>query len=195
VREACNREPLWAALADGTVDMIATDHAPHAPNEKTRNDIWTIDCGFPGVETQMPLMLTAVAASRMSICDYVRWSAVNPAKVWGLYPRKGVVQVGAEADLALVDLGRRWTIDDALLQSRSKITPWHGRQVRGLPIHTLVRGRFVMRDRALVADTRGWGRSVHAIQHLPQAAPCNADQAMDAIVRTSGPSARPDEAA
>src|SRR6267154_6324352 len=61
VREATNRQPLWDALMDGTVDMIATDHAPHAPDEKTRNDIWAVDCGFPGVETQMPLMLTARA--------------------------------------------------------------------------------------------------------------------------------------
>src|SRR5216683_303390 len=80
VREAPNRQPLWDALMDGTIDMIATDHAPHAPEEKTRNDIWTVDCGFPGVETQMPLMLTEVAAGRMSICDYVRKSAANPAK-------------------------------------------------------------------------------------------------------------------
>ena len=106
VREARNQAPLWAALADGTIDIIATDHAPHAPAEKTRNDIWTVDCGFPGVETQMPLMLTEVNAGRMSISDYVRWSAANPAKIWGLYPRKGVVQAGAQADLALVDLGR-----------------------------------------------------------------------------------------
>ena len=60
VREARNQEPLWAALADGTIDLIATDHAPHTPEEKTRNDIWAVDCGFPGVETQMPLMLTEV---------------------------------------------------------------------------------------------------------------------------------------
>ena len=66
VREARNQEPLWAALADGTIDMIATDHAPHSPEEKTRNDIWTVDCGFPGVETQMPLMLTEVNAGRFS---------------------------------------------------------------------------------------------------------------------------------
>ena len=121
VREARNQAPLWAALADGTIDIIATDHAPHARAEKTRNDIWTVDCGFPGVETQMPLMLTEVNAGRMSISDYVRWSAANPAKIWGLYPRKGVVQAGAQADLALVDLGRESVIDDALLQSRSKV--------------------------------------------------------------------------
>jgi dihydroorotase len=183
VREARNQAPLWAALADGAIDIIATDHAPHAPAEKTRNDIWTVDCGFPGVETQMPLMLTEVNAGRMSISDYVRWSAANPAKIWGLYPRKGVVQAGAQADLALVDLGRESVIDDALLQSRSKATPWHGRPVRGLPIHTLVRGRFVMRERALVPETRGWGRSVHTLQQLPAAAPRNVEQTMEAIVR------------
>ena len=57
----------------------------------------------------MPLMLTEVNAGRMSICDYVRRSAANPAKIWGLYPRKGVIQAGADADLAIVDLGREWT--------------------------------------------------------------------------------------
>jgi dihydroorotase len=183
VREARNQAPLWDALADGAVDMIATDHAPHALAEKTRNDIWTVDCGFPGVETQMPLMLTEVNAGRMSISDYVRWGAANPAKIWGLYPRKGVVQAGSQADLTLVDLGRESVIDDALLHSRSKVTPWNGRSVRGLPIHTLVRGRFVMRERALVTETRGWGRSVHTLQQLPDAAPCNVDQTMEAIVR------------
>jgi dihydroorotase len=182
VREARNQAPLWAALADGTIDLIATDHAPHTPEEKTRNDIWTVDCGFPGVETQMPLMLTEVAAGRMSICDYVRKSAANPATIWGLYPRKGTIAVGAEADIAVVDLGRRWTIDDARLQSRSRITPFHGRAVTGLPLHTLVRGRFVMRDRALVEETRGWGRSVHAIQQMPEPAPRNTDQTMEAMV-------------
>jgi dihydroorotase len=195
VREARNQEPLWSALADGTVDLIATDHAPHAPDEKTRNDIWTVDCGFPGVETQMPLMLTAVSAGRMSISDYVRWSAVNPARIWGLFPRKGIVQVGSDADLALVDLGRKWTIDDARLQSRSKITPWNARAVCGQPIHTLVRGRFVMRERTLIAETRGWGRSVHRLQRLPSPAPRNTDQTMDAILSATGASAQSGQAA
>jgi dihydroorotase len=160
VREARNQQPLWDALADGTIDAIATDHAPHTPEEKTRNDIWTVDCGFPGVETQMPLMLTEANAGRFSISDYVRWSAANPAKIWGLYPHKGVIAPGADADIAVVDLAREWSIDDAKLQSLSKITPFHGRRVKGLPIHTLVRGRFVMKDRALMPGVRGWGRSV-----------------------------------
>jgi dihydroorotase len=183
VREKRNQVPLWTALADGTIDLIATDHAPHAREEKTRNDMFDVDCGFPGVETQMPLMLTAMHAGRMTIMDYVARSAAKPAKTFGLYPRKGVIAPGAEADIAVVDLAREWTIDDAKLQSRAKTTPWHGRKVKGLPLHTLVRGRFVMRDRALVDGTRGWGRSVHAIQQMPAAAPRHTDQTMASITR------------
>lgn len=183
VREPRNQEPIWSALQSGLIDMIATDHSPHTPEQKTRNDIWTVDCGFPGVETQMPLMLTQVAQGRASICDYVRWSAANPAKHWGLYPRKGVIQAGADADLALVDLNRTMTIDDQALQTRSKITPWNGRTITGLPIHTIVRGRFVMRDRQLIADTAGWGRSVHSLQKMPPAKPRNTELTMRNIVK------------
>jgi dihydroorotase len=195
VREARNQQPLWDAMADGTIDVIATDHAPHSPEEKTRNDIWTVDCGFPGVETQMPLMLTEVNAGRFSISDYVRWSAANVAKLWGLYPRKGVIQPGADADIAVVDLAREWSIDDAKLQSLSRITPFHGRRVKGLPLHTLVRGRFVMKDRELVSGTRGWGRSVHAIQNMPPPRIQNADQTMQAILQGPAAAGRGERAA
>ncbi len=189
VREAANQGPLWAALMDGTIDMVATDHAPHTPEEKTRADIWSVDCGFPGVESQMPLMLTEVAAGRYSLSDYVKWSAANPAKVWGLYPRKGVIQSGADADFAFVDLKHQWVLDDEKLQSRSKISPWHGRAVTGLPVHTMVRGRFVMKDRTLVADTKGHGRSVHPLQEMPTPQVKHADQTLAAVVahRPAGP--------
>lgn len=182
VREARNQQPIWDALMDGTIDLIATDHAPHAPPEKTRNDIWTVDCGFPGVETQMSLMLSALTPKQASICDYVRWSASNPSRVWGLAPHKGAIQVGADADLAIVDLGREGVLEDAGLHSRSKISPWNGRKVTGMPVHTICRGRFVMRDRALVNGTAGWGRSVHTIQSMPPARPRNTDKTMKAIV-------------
>ena len=183
VREARNQGPIWDALKDGTIDMIATDHAPHVPEEKLREAIWDCDCGFPGVETQMALMLTEVNAGRMSISDYVRWTSYNPARAWGLFPRKGILRAGADADIVLVDLRRSSMICDADLQSRAKITPWNGRAVRGVPVHTLVRGRFVVRDRQLIADTKGWGQSVHAIQEMPPAKPRHVDQTTAAIVR------------
>jgi dihydroorotase len=181
VRETPNQQPLWNALMDGTIDMIATDHAPHTPEEKTRNDIWTVDCGFPGVETQMPLMLTEVNRGRATIRDYVRWSADNPAKLWGLYPRKGTLTVGSDADIAIVDMNRRWTIEDAKTQSRSKISPWQDRECTAMPIHTLVRGRFVMKNRVLNEQARGTGRSVYTIQQMPTPVPKNTDATMAAI--------------
>ena len=190
VREAPNQQPLWDALMDGTIDMVATDHAPHTPEEKTRNDIWTVDCGFPGVETQMPLMLTEVNRGRATIKDYVRWSAESPAKTWGLYPRKGTLTVGSDADIAIVDMKRSWTIDDAKIQSRSKVSPWQGYQCSALPIHTLVRGRFVMKDRVLNDAARGTGRSVHAIQQMPPATPKNTDATMAVVTSSKKAAAR-----
>lgn len=186
VREVENQNPIWQALVDGTIDMIATDHAPHAPEEKTREDIWTVDCGFPGVETQMPLMLTEIGRRRASLSDYVRWSAEKPAKCWGLYPTKGALMVGSDADLAIVDTNRDWTIDDAAIQSTAKISPWHGMKATALPIHTIVRGRFAMKDRTLQDDARGWGRSVHAIQAMPPVDLRNTDQTMAAVTSKKG---------
>lgn len=181
VREKHHQDALWAGLADGTIDMIATDHAPHDPEEKTRANIWQVDCGFPGVETQMPLMLTQVAEGRLSLTDYVRLSAGAPARAFGLFPRKGALVPGADADIAVVDLAARDSIRAAELHSRAKVTPFEGMAVQGIPRHTLVRGRFVMRDRALVEGTGGWGQSVRRIQAMPAPAPRNLDQTTAAI--------------
>ncbi|MGQ7932194.1 dihydroorotase [Paraburkholderia sp. D1E] len=184
IREARNNDPLWNALLDGTIDMIATDHAPHSPEEKTRENIWECDCGFPGVETQMALMLTEVNRERATLMDYVRWSSVNPAKAWGIYGPKGVIAPGAHADIAIVDMNRAGILSQNQLQSISKISPWNGRAVRGYPLHTLVRGRFVMRDGKLVKDAAGWGRSVKNVQAMPKATPRNTEHYMSAILKT-----------
>ncbi len=183
VRENPHQVALWEALADGTIDMIATDHAPHDPAEKVRDDIWTADCGFPGVETQMQLMLDAVHKGRLTLTDYVRLSAAAPARAFGLFPRKGALSVGADADIAIVDLERRHTIRAAELHSRSKITPFEAMETVGLPVHTLVRGRFTMRDRRLVAESAGWGLSVRRVQAMATPEPRHLDQTMEAVTR------------
>jgi dihydroorotase len=183
VREASDSAALWHALRNGVVDMIATDHAPHTPEEKTHPVIWRADCGFPGVETQMPLLLTAVAEGRLSIEEYVRVSAEAPAHAFGLWPAKGRIAPGADADIAVVDPRRRETIRADALQSRAKVTPFDGREVTGVPVHTLVRGRFVQRDRRLVPGTAGWGRQVSRIQRMPPAAPRNEHLAIAALTR------------
>jgi dihydroorotase len=186
VREASDSRALWQALAAGVVDMIATDHAPHTPEEKTRPVIWDADCGFPGVETQMPLVLTEVAAGRLSLEDYVRLSAENPARAFGLAAAKGRIEPGMHADIAVVDLGRREVIRAAALHSRGKVTPFEGREVQGVPVHTLVRGRFVQRDRRLCEGTAGWGRQVTEVQRMPPPTVRHARHSMAAVLTTPG---------
>ena len=181
IREPGHGDALWQGLTDGTIDMIATDHAPHLPDEKSHRSIWQCECGFPGVETQMRVMLTEVNRGRITLNQYVRWTAVNPAHAWGLYPRKGVLQPGADADIVIVDMERRETIDQEALHSRSRISPWHGRTVQGVPICTIVRGAVVMRDGEVVGAP-GWGRPVQ--QRMPRARPRNTDKTSAAICST-----------
>ena len=178
IREPGHGTPLFDALLDGTIDMLATDHAPHTPEEKRRANIWDCGCGFPGVETAMPLMLTAVNEGRMTLGQYVRASSANPARAFGLYPRKGVLQVGSDADIAVVDLTRHGLIAAERLHSRSKITPFADRAIQGLPVMTLVRGKVVMREGEIVASP-GWGRQVET--RMPPAQVRNADRTTRAI--------------
>ena len=132
----------------------------------------------------MPLMLTEINRGRASLMDYVKWSSVAPAKAWGLYGTKGVIAPGAHADIAIVDMNRTGVLSQGKLQSISKISPWNGRSVQGYPLHTLVRGRFVMRDGKLVTDAAGWGRSVKGIQKMPTPRPRNMETYSSAILST-----------
>jgi dihydroorotase len=159
IREAGHAEGLWTGLVDGTIDMLATDHAPHAAAEKIADNIWECWSGFGGLETALPLMLTEVHRGRITLPQYVTWACLAPAKAWGLYPRKGVLRVGADADIVILDLEREDTIRGEHFRSKSKLTPFEGMRIRGRPLWTIVRGRVVVRDGALEGRP-GWGRMV-----------------------------------
>jgi len=184
IREARHNEPLWNALLEGVIDMIATDHAPHTPQEKMRESIWDCDCGFPGVETQMSLMLTEINRERATLMDYVKWSSVNPAKAWGLYGMKGIIAPNAHADIVFVDMSKKAILSEKKLQTISKISPWHARPVQGLPVHTMLRGKLIVKDGALIEETCGWGTSVKAIQKMPPAKIKNSHLFTQAILET-----------
>lgn len=173
IREAWQQEPLWQALVDGTIDMISTDHAPHAPEEKEGATIWDIACGFPGVESSLPLMLTAVAAGRLSLERYVQISSAAPARAFGLYGTKGVIAPGADADLVLCDLTRRETLSSERLHSRGKLSAYTGIEVTGWPTMTIRRGEPIMTDGKLQAEP-GSGKMVRP--QMPAATPRNTDK-------------------
>src|SRR5207237_8205416 len=112
VREPGHGEPLLRGLIEGRVNAIATDHSPHLLSEKLQDDIWKAVSGFAGVETSVRLFLTyAVNTGLMSLQQYVRVSSEGPARTWNLLPRKGAIQVGADADLTIVDLQRSGIIE------------------------------------------------------------------------------------
>jgi dihydroorotase len=117
IRQPRHKQALWDALVAGVLDMIAADHAPHTPEETSRADIWECDCGFPGVEPQMPLMPTEIHQGRASLMDEVKWGSVNPATAWSLSGTKGATTVGAHADMAFVDMGLSDTLSQGLQTS------------------------------------------------------------------------------
>ncbi len=169
LRQSADRRRLWDGIRRGDIDILATDHAPHTAAEKLDANIWHCHCGMPGVETAMSLMLTQVARGELSISDYVRLASTGPAKLWGLYPRKGAIQIGSDADIVIVDPDARMQIDQQRLHSKSRVSAWHGWSVQGMPVCTLVRGRIVMRDGELVGEA-GWGRYVEQTRPLKRSA-------------------------
>lgn len=186
IRERAQQAPILAALLDGTIDMLGTDHAPHAMAEKQHASFWDNACGFPGVETSMRLMLTLVHQGRTTMEQYVRMACAAPAKAFGLYPRKGVIQPGADADIAVVDPAKEGVIRGAELHSlRSRFTPYEGMATVGLPVATIVRGRIVM-EGGTVADAPGWGRMERP--QMPQPEPRNLATTTRAILRPDAPS-------
>ena len=151
-------EALWEAVADGTINIIASDHSPHTPEEKEAG-LWEAPPGFCGVETLLPLMLSQVKEGRLSLQRLASLTAENPAKAFGLWGRKGAVQTGFDADLVLVDLEKSWVIREEKIQSKCKVTPWNGWKAEGFPALTMVRGEVVAEDGKPVGKP-GWGRLV-----------------------------------
>lgn len=179
IRQKSHQEPLWEALLDGTIDMVSTDHAPHAVAEKFGPVIWNIACGFPGVQTSLPLMLDAVAKGSLTYETLVDRMSAAPARAFGLFGRKGVLRVGADADIALVDPAATHTIRTADLASRGAFTPYDGWQTQGVIRRTMVRGTTVALDGRITAQP-GTGRLQRP--DMPPAAPRNTATTMQAIL-------------
>ncbi len=153
VRDARHRDGLWRGVAQGVVDCIGSDHAPHTREEKAR-PYPKSPSGMTGVQTLVPIMLDHVNAGRLSLERFVDLTSAGPARIYNV-AAKGRLAVGYDADLTVVDLKARRTIRNDWIASRCGWSPFDGTTVTGWPMMTIVRGRIVMREDQLIGQPQG----------------------------------------
>jgi len=153
VREARHRDRLWQAVADGTADILGSDHAPHTLAEKAK-PYPESPSGMPGVQTLVPVMLHHVAAGRLTLERFVDMTSHGPSRLFQI-SGKGRIAAGYDADFTVVDLKRRVVITDTMMKSRSGWTPYDGMTVTGWPVGTVIRGRRVMWEGELTTPSNG----------------------------------------
>jgi dihydroorotase (multifunctional complex type) len=160
-----DRDANLEAIKDGTIDIIASDHAPHTQEEHQKaetNSFESVIAGYPLCEHYLSIYLTEVNKGSLTLYELVRVASENVARHLGLYPRKGTIRVGADADLAVIDMNQEAVIGDSLpVRSKMGFTPLHGMEVKGVPVHTIVRGTPVMDHGKLLVEP-GFGKFVAA---------------------------------
>lgn len=160
-REETDREEMWNRLDAGEIDMVNADHAPATKAQKAEGEDNVFDApfGIPGVETVLPLLLNGVSQGKVSLERVVDVFSTTPAKILDLYPRKGAIRVGSDADLVLVDMDRERTLRDEETIAKCGWTPYDGLTIQGVPETTLVRGERVV-DAGEVVGKPGFGTFV-----------------------------------
>lgn len=149
-----DQEELWRGIRDGTVSIVCSDHAPHTEEEKD-GDLWSIPAGMCGVETLAPLMLNAVSEGKIPLHLVGKLLSENPAKQFGIYPEKGSLAVGTDADITIVDMTKEMVIKRENLHSKSKVTAFDQFPVKGVPVATIVRGITVMENGEIISAPIG----------------------------------------
>ncbi|MCW4011821.1 MAG: dihydroorotase family protein [Candidatus Bathyarchaeota archaeon] len=157
IRTKKDQMALWEALNDGTVDIIASDHATHMVEEKRHglSNIWNSPPGLPAIESMLPLLLNAVHEGKTRLDKIVQTTSVNPAKRLGLYPRKGCIDIGSDADLVILDLDVEKKITADTMFAKPKWTPYEGWRTVGALVTTIVRGVPVFQEGEIVSEPIG----------------------------------------
>ncbi len=182
-RDRANQEVIWDGLADGLFTIFSSDHAPFRYDDPQGKQpggqevpFRYIPTGIPGLETRLPLLFSeGVGGGRISLNQFVALTSTNPAKLYGLHPRKGTIAIGADADLAIWDPQREVVIRNADLHHAVDYTPSEGTRVKGWPVTTLVRGKVVAHEGKMQA-TAGHGEFL----------PCALPEMAKPRYRTSG---------
>ncbi len=166
LRDPWHQEELWQGLADGSVHTVATDHCPFPSADRRSGvraresgwrDFTEIPGGLPGIETRMALVWEGVSAGRIGVADWVRLCSEAPARTFGLWPEKGSLRPGADADVVVWDPAAVQSLDATALHMRTDHSPYAGHRALGWPRLVLSRGRVVARDGNFVGEA-GWGR-------------------------------------
>ncbi|MBV8169333.1 MAG: dihydropyrimidinase [Alphaproteobacteria bacterium] len=176
-RDKENQKYVWEGLVGGVFQVFSSDHAAFrfdSPTGKkvagTSASFRSVPNGVPGVETRLPLLFSeGVMAGRIDITRFGALTATNPAKIYGLYPRKGTIAIGSDADIVLWDPARKVTLTNAMLHHNVDYTPYEGMQLTGWPKVTLSRGAVVWND-GEVPGTPGHGQFLRCDLPKPAAA-------------------------
>lgn len=168
LRAACDVSAVWQGLADGTIDTVATDHCSWCADQKSSSlGFARMRPGLSNVETFLPMLFSeGVGGGRFGIERMVELICTNPAKIFGLYPRKGVIALGSDADLVLFDPDAEVTVRSRQMHSRADYDPFEGKKVRGWPVATVRRGQVIAKDRTVTAEP-GSGNFLSRAPHDP----------------------------
>lgn len=163
IREASCKEALWQKVMEEKVDMITSDHSPCSieEKEKGKDNIWKAWGGVAGIQNVVHVLLTEGVNKRgLSLESVTRMVSANPARRFGVYGKKGVIMPGADADIMIVDLDRKWIFKEEDIYTKSKISPYLGAEFTGKVIRTIVRGRTVFNEKIIPSD--GYGEYVRS---------------------------------
>jgi dihydroorotase (multifunctional complex type) len=154
-RTDADEAEMWRLLRSGALTHISTDHAPSTLEQKQAGDIWNVHFGLPGLDSTMLVLLDAAARGHLAYEDVARVYSEAPAKAYGLWPRKGRIGAGADADVVLVDPAARRTLRDEDVLSKAGWSPFAGRTLTGAVVRTYLRGALVAQDRTPVGARAG----------------------------------------
>jgi dihydropyrimidinase len=156
---------LWSAIKNGVIDTIGTDHVANTLSLKfgENNDIWTALAGFPGVATMLPVLLHyGVNLRQLPMLRLVEMTSYNTSKIFGMFPKKGTIQKGSDADLVIVDVDLVQKVTPDLLQSSSDYTIYDGIKMQGWPITTISRGKIIMENGIVFPENLGHGEFIRS---------------------------------